>query len=363
MLAAKICLTGGPCGGKSTALAKIERHFTDMGYKVFIINEVATRLINTGIKPVGDDAINMMDFEYIMLKEQLTEEECYEKAANLLDKKCIILCDRGIFDIKSYINEEEFDYLLKKFNKSKLDLMDSYNLVINLNTVAKGAEEFYTTDNNEARSEGIKDAIIRDNKCQEAWSFHSNFKIVDNSTDFENKIRRVIDITKDYFGIEKREERKYLAQIKDEALKELKKQEVSNIQIKQIYLNTDKDCEMRLRKRTLDGDSTYYITVKKNNYGKERIITEDKIDKKTYERLLEQKDVINEVNKQRVSFVYDDNIYKLDHFENGTYILESYENTKIPPFIDVIKDVTLDDNYYNINFKSKNVSKINLKRK
>lgn len=170
MLVAKICLTGGPCGGKSTALAKIEKELTDMGYKVLIINEVATRIINSGIKPFGDDSISMLDFEEIMLKEQLTEEECYEKVAKLIDRKCVILCDRGIFDIKSFISDEEFDSLLNKYNLSKLELIDSYNLVINLDTVAKGAEEFYTTDNNEARSEGIKDAIIRDDKCQEAWS-------------------------------------------------------------------------------------------------------------------------------------------------------------------------------------------------
>ena len=131
MITAKICLTGGPCGGKSTALTKIERKLTDMGYKVFIINEVATRIINSGIKPFGDDSINMLDFEEIMLKEQLTEEECYEKAAELINKKCVILCDRGVYDIKSFINNEEFEYLLNKYNLSRLELMDCYNLVIN----------------------------------------------------------------------------------------------------------------------------------------------------------------------------------------------------------------------------------------
>ena len=115
MLVAKICLTGGPCGGKSTALAKIEKELTDMGYKVLIINEVATRIINSGIKPFGDDSISMLDFEEIMLKEQLTEEECYEKVAKLIDRKCVILCDRGIFDIKSFISDEEFDSLLNKY--------------------------------------------------------------------------------------------------------------------------------------------------------------------------------------------------------------------------------------------------------
>ncbi len=358
MLVAKICLTGGPCGGKSTALAKIEKELTDMGYKVLIINEVATRIINSGIKPFGDDSISMLDFEEIMLKEQLTEEECYEKVAKLIDRKCVILCDRGIFDIKSFISDEEFDSLLNKYNLSKLELIDSYNLVINLDTVAKGAEEFYTTDNNEARSEGIKDAIIRDDKCQEAWSPHSNFKVIDNSTNFEEKVKRVVDTVKNYFGIEKRNSKKYLVNIKDNTMDILNEKEISSVQIKQTYLSMDKDCEMRLRKRTLNGDSTYYITVKKNDYGKERIITEEKIDKKAYERLLEQKTVVNEVNKERISFAYDDNVYKLDHFEDGTYILEAPENAQISPFIDLIEDVTLDDNYYNINFKNKNNSKV-----
>ena len=73
MLVAKICLTGGPCAGKTSALKKIKEEFTSMGYKVFIINEEATRLINEGIKPFGNDKISMFDFEDIMLKEQLTQ--------------------------------------------------------------------------------------------------------------------------------------------------------------------------------------------------------------------------------------------------------------------------------------------------
>lgn len=199
MLAAKICLTGGPCGGKTTALSKIERAFTDMWYKVFVINEIATRFINSGIKPFGEDSISMLDFEDILLKEQLTEEESFEKATNLLDKKCIILCDRGIFDIKSFLSKEEFDNLLNKYNLSELKLMDNYDLVIHLNTAAKGAEEFYTNENNKARSEGLKEAIIRDNKCEDAWSFHNNFKVIDNSTDFERKVQRVVDTIKEHF--------------------------------------------------------------------------------------------------------------------------------------------------------------------
>lgn len=353
MLVSKICLTGGPCAGKSTALASIERELTDMGYKVFIVNETATRLINSGIKPFGDDSISMMDFEDIVLKTQLLDEENVTKISNILDKKCIIICDRGIFDIKSFITKKEFNELLKKYNLSRLSTLDNYNLVIHMNTAAKGAEKFYTTSNNKARSEDIKEAKIRDDKCQDAYSFHNNFKIIDNSTSFDTKIKRVINEIKTSLGIEKRCERKYLVNVTKETYSKLKEKEVTNVKIKQTYLETDKNCEMRLRKRTLDNDSTYYVTVKRNDLEKQTIITEEKIDKKVYDRLLSSRNVINEVNKQRICFTYQENLYKLDRFSDGTYILEASTVAPIPPFIELVEEVTLDENYKNINMKIK----------
>ena len=42
-------LTGGPCGGKSTAINKIYQDLSERGYKVLIVPETATELINSGI--------------------------------------------------------------------------------------------------------------------------------------------------------------------------------------------------------------------------------------------------------------------------------------------------------------------------
>lgn len=356
MLVSKICLTGGPCAGKTSALSLIEQELSDMGYKVFIIDEVATRLINAGIKPFGLDAISMLNFEEIMLKHQLMEEEAFEKTANLINKKCVIICDRGIFDIKSFISDNEFDALLKKYNLSKISLMDNYGMVVHMNTAAKGAEKFYTTENNKARSEGIKDARLRDDKCQQAWSFHNNLKIIDNSTDFNDKLKKVIDSIKNYLGIETRNEKKYLIEINDNVFDTLKTIGCVKVKIKQTYLKTNGSYEMRLRKRTLDGDSTYYVTIKKNYKGNEKVVTEEKIDRKTYERLLQQREIINVVEKERLCFVYDDKMYKLDIFKNKTCLLESDSNVMVPNFINVIKEVTQDDNYYNINIKDDGIS-------
>ena len=46
---AKIVITGGPCAGKTTALARIEQDLSEKGYHVFIVGESATELIKGGI--------------------------------------------------------------------------------------------------------------------------------------------------------------------------------------------------------------------------------------------------------------------------------------------------------------------------
>lgn len=46
----KIALTGGPCGGKTTSISVLEQQLTNKGYKVFIVEEMATRISTLMIK-------------------------------------------------------------------------------------------------------------------------------------------------------------------------------------------------------------------------------------------------------------------------------------------------------------------------
>ena len=48
----KIVITGGPCAGKSTALAWIQAEYTKKGYAVIFVPESATELIMGGISSV-----------------------------------------------------------------------------------------------------------------------------------------------------------------------------------------------------------------------------------------------------------------------------------------------------------------------
>jgi nitrite reductase/ring-hydroxylating ferredoxin subunit len=47
----KIVLTGGPCGGKSTALSKVTSALTNSGVRVLTVPEAATILFSNGFKP------------------------------------------------------------------------------------------------------------------------------------------------------------------------------------------------------------------------------------------------------------------------------------------------------------------------
>ena len=64
----KVVLTGGPCAGKTTALAKIHKEFTELGYQVFIVSEGATEVIRSGAKPFGEIKVPNYIFETVTKK-------------------------------------------------------------------------------------------------------------------------------------------------------------------------------------------------------------------------------------------------------------------------------------------------------
>lgn len=350
---ARIVLTGGPCAGKTTALAKIEQYFTDLGYKVLIVGESATELIKSGIIPDRKN-LQMYDFQNIILKYQLRKEQTYEEAARYMseDTKCIILYDRGCMDNKAYISSEEFIKLLNDNKLSQLNLIDRYDMVIHLVSAAIGAEEFYTLSNNEARSESIEEASLLDRKTLAAWNGHTNLKVIGNESTFEDKLSKVLMEIQNQLGNTYREQRKYL--IDGNYLSKSFLDNCIKVDIEQIYLGSD-SYERRLRKRSLDGDVSYYYTVQKQNLkGSRTVLKDKKISEKEYYDLLSEYEDYRIINKTRYTFIDNNSTYKIDIMEDGVVILES-DSDIIPPYIKVEQDITEDSAYYNINLaKNKN---------
>lgn len=174
----KIVITGGPCAGKTTALSRIQTAFTDLGYTVIIIPETATELIMGGIAPWTLES--NLDYQLCQMKLQLEKEKIFtEGAAKLFGKeKVLVVCDRGMMDNKAYMTESEFANALQLLGYGETELRDEYDAVFHLVTAAKGAAEFYTTANNDARTETAEEAAAMDEKLIAAWTGHPHFRVM-----------------------------------------------------------------------------------------------------------------------------------------------------------------------------------------
>jgi len=359
----RIVLTGGPCAGKTTALAKIEQDLTERGYKVFIVGESATELIKSGISPSNENGIGLYEFQKLIMIYQIQKEKFYEKVAREYphDKK-VIIYDRGLLDNKSYITDrfgEILEYVSNYLNISltETDIINRYDMVIHLVTAADGNAKNYTLENNTARSETVEEARIQDRKTMECWAMHDNLQIIDNCEKFNKKINKVLNTIHNFLGdpIPIKRERKFLLDniVTKENLKNINYIETN---IEQYYIDTklNDKYERRLRKTTYkDGINYYYCIQDKEKHGIKKVMLERKLTKKEFEEILNSSKVISELKKKRYSFVYNKQYFKLDSFDNFSMleVIKNEENKKLdfPLNINPIEEVTDNINYQNIN--------------
>lgn len=351
----KIVITGGPCAGKSTAMSWIQNAFTQMGYKVLFVPETATELITGGVAPwtCGTNA----DYQKCQLKLQIEKEKIFEQAARTMDaEKILIVCDRGTLDNKAYMEKIEFAEAIRFIGSNEVELRDNYDAVFHLVSAAKGAEEFYTTANNSARTETAKQAAELDDKLIAAWTGHPHLRVIDNSTSFEDKMKRLISEISSFLGEPEpyEIERKFLIEYPD--IKWLEScSSCQRIEIIQTYLNSAAGEEVRIRQRGIDGNYIYFQTIKKKVSDVKRIEIERRLSQSEYLRLLMEADTTKrQIRKTRYCLTYENQYFEIDvyPFWDDKAIAElelSDENAKIvfPKQIKVINEVTDDESYKN----------------
>ena len=195
-----IVITGGPCGGKTTGLEEMKKTFSSLGYCVLVVPETATELISGGVAPWTCES--PFEYQRYQMRLQLTKEGIFREAAEKMPHdKIIILYDRGMMDNKAYLPSEEFA-VLADYYSSEEEMNKRYDAVFHLTTAAKGAEEFYTLDNNAARIETVEEAIEVDNRLLAAWEHHPHLRVIGNDSDFEGKIRKLLEEMASFLGEE-----------------------------------------------------------------------------------------------------------------------------------------------------------------
>lgn len=353
----KIVVTGGPCAGKTTGMTWIQNALTDRGYRVLFVPETATELIDGGVAPWV--CTSSLEFQKCLMRLQLEKEKVFEQAAAAMpDEKILIVCDRGLLDNKAYMSAKEFEKALQDMNANEVETRDSYDAVFHLVTAAKGAEQFYTTENNKARTETVEQAAELDNKLVSAWTGHPHFRVIDNSTGFEEKMKRLVSEITTFLGEPEpyEIERKYLIEYPDvESLQALPNCE--KVEIIQTYLKCDEGEELRIRQRGSKGHYLYYETHKKNITGLKRIEVERRLTKDEYlERLMQTDPTRRPIRKDRYCLTDGNQYFEIDiyPFWNDKAIMEielsdPNEEIRFPEMIRVIKEVTEDAAYKNYN--------------
>ena len=351
----KIVITGGPCAGKTTAMSWIQSNFTKLGYTVLFVPETATELITGGVAPwtCGSN----VEYQKCQMKLQLEKEKIFHQgAASMPVQKVLIVCDRGALDNKAYMSQVDFACVLEALDCNEVELRDNYDAVFHLVTAAKGAEQFYTTANNAARTETVEQAAALDDKLIAAWTGHPHLRIIDNATDFEDKLKRLIAEISTFLGEPEpfEIERKFLIEYPDVA--ELEKlPHCQRVEIIQTYLTAPEGEESRVRQRGINGNYIYFQTTKKKVTDVKRVEVERRLSKDEYLRLLmDAAPDCRPIRKTRYCLTFDNQYFEIDvyPFWKDKAIMEielSNEAAEIrfPDLIKVIREVTDDEAYKN----------------
>ncbi|XP_075219915.1 TRPL translocation defect 14 isoform X2 [Lycorma delicatula] len=392
----KIVLTGGPCGGKTTGQSRLCTFFENLGWKVFRVPETATVLLSGGIKfsdltteeewrdPFckkcgGQNSKNSTvdgqttkfqsfccdhayKFQENLLKTMIQIENTFFELGETCQRDCLIICDRGAMDASAFISREKWERMMLSNGWNPVELRDNrYNQIIHMVTAANGAEDFYSTEDHACRSEGVVLARELDYNAAAAWVGHPYFDVVDNSTDFEIKICRMIASVCQKLGIDTGDrlltnsrKRKFL--VKGPLPEDSVFPPFQDFDVVHNYLQaSNPDMQARLRKRGQKGHWSYIHTIRKPKIRGQVIEVKTQLTHRDYINMLAQRDDSHfTIFKKRRCFLDNNQYFQLDVYKEpchprckGLILLETYSALEnghlekcLPKFLTLVEEVT-----------------------
>lgn len=173
----RIVITGGPGGGKTTALDLFRR---ELSGKIASVPEAATMIFGGGIERSGQAEVICAQQKAIFNLQRHLED-----IQRILYPDCLILCDRGTLDGLAYWPDSEEDYFAT-MNTTLEEELARYDAVIFFETAAKSGMGIRS--NNPIRNESEQKAVELDQRLQSVWSKHPDFNFVSSSESFVKKI-------------------------------------------------------------------------------------------------------------------------------------------------------------------------------
>ncbi|XP_055328009.1 TRPL translocation defect protein 14-like isoform X2 [Paramacrobiotus metropolitanus] len=367
----------GPCAGKTTGQASLSSFFENLGWKVYRVPEAANTLLSGGVRFSELSPHDCHVFQENLLKTMMQIEQTYMALAETCAKNCLIICDRGTMDASAYLEPAAWEKIMKQNNLNAVDIRDNrYNQVIHLVTAANGAETFYTLANHTCRSEGVNLARELDEKVMKAWIGHPYLEVMDNTTTFDMKMRRLVQSVCARLGLDTGDrllpnsrKRKFLVR---EMQADSAFHEFQDFVVEHDYLITASHEfeQARLRKRGQNNHWQYLHTVRRlvtTGDKHEHIEQRTQLTERDYFMLLAQRDPSHyRLYKKRRCFLWNNQYFQLDIYTEknpskirGLKILETYtartEAIPLPEFLDIEAEITADKTYSMYNLSRKEI--------
>lgn len=328
----KFVFTGGPCAGKTTIIDKVKELLEEDNYYVVVVPETASELISKGIIP-DNDKKHTLRFQELVLETQTRKEIVAEEYCELIknenlkfikDKKgIVILYDRGIPDNRAYLTHDNYNKMLKKYNFNELAIIDKYDMVINLVSLATTNPELYCLD--EVRYEDSSEAAYRDLLTSSAWSLHRDFKMIKPTEKIEEKILQVYSIISD--KLNKKHHNSFSEYELDDTNSSFYGFNTDNsrkMKIQQFQLETLYNSYLTLEKREYEDNISYIL--KKERLTIDGILSESKsISKKEFDYIMRNNFLSDIKEKEIINIIDKGNFYSISK-ENGTYKLYTDDN-------------------------------------
>jgi len=359
----KLVLTGGPCGGKTTGQSRLSTFFENLGWKVYRVPEASAILLGGGVKFADLSREEAIQFQENLLKTMMQLERTFFDLAATCGRNCLVICDRGFMDASAFISPQDWEELVTRNNiNNPVEFRDTrYNQVIHLVSAAVGAEAFYTPEESCSRFETVSLAAELDRKAGQSWVGHPYFDVIDNSTDFETKMRRMVEMVCQKVGVDTGDRlsnsaRKLKFLVQGPLPPDSTFRKFQDFTVEHIYLRTNsRKMQARIRKRGTNGSHSYTYTIRKPEKLGQIVEVRTQVTQRDWVTAKGQADDHHfPIYKTRRCFLFNDQYYQLDIYREPCHdrckdlmLLETYSsldgenlNKRLPSFLNIVKEVT-----------------------
>jgi len=202
-------LTGGPCAGKTSAMAFLKARLSKRGFQVLTVPENATHFLanSEGFQPEWAGKHAQVEMQRIFLEYQMSQEEAFKAFAKLHPtKRSILLLDCCTLNSKVYVSDEQWKQVLALPGHELLteqQLFSRYDLVIHMVSCAfDGLYEWGPGSNNPGRYHSPEEAKECDKRSLDVFANHPQVRVVPHFPDFDSKMQQVLHFLNDALHID-----------------------------------------------------------------------------------------------------------------------------------------------------------------